>query len=114
MKDNVVHVGTNSISRGIVEDGTFNLQTTYYDDKSLNQNSRIRNSGVLNNSKLDLHEGEDVRGVISCPSIEQWNLFKKVNPTTYKLIHSTLEHERVKGLKEVSLLHPAWIVQLRL
>lgn len=112
--NDIIHVGENSIARARSEDGKFYVHTTFYDDKSLDRNAQLRNNRAIEKMKLSLHEGEDVRGIVSCPSVEQWNLFKKQYPSTYALLKSSHEFERIRGLKEVSLIYPAWIVQLRL
>lgn len=96
------------------EDGKFYVETIFMDDKALDQNSRIRNSGMLDKGKLGLHDNEDIRAVISCPTVEQWNLFKKNNPITYSLIKSPEEHMRMKGIAALSKLEPAWVVYTRL
>jgi len=110
----ITDVGPNSIQRAVTEDGRLYFHTTYYDDKSLAQNRKIEGSGMLDKAKLGLHDDEDIRMVISCPSTAQWLLFKKKHPETYKLIKSTIEHERMKGARQLMLLHPAWVVQNRL
>lgn len=97
-----------------VEDGKLHAKTTFYDDESLNQNDRIRNSGMLDKAKLGVHQDEDVRMAISCPSVVQWNTFKKKNSATYKLLMSCNETERMRGAKQVQILHPDWVVYERL
>jgi len=106
----VVDVVGNSVTRARSEAGKFYVEQTFYDDMSLEQNQRIRNSKMLERAKLGLHDNEDIRGVISCPSTEQWMIFKKKHTETYKLLTSKLEAERMKGLRQVSLLKPAWVI----
>ena len=113
MRD-IIHTGTNSISRLITEGDKGYIHTIFNDKKSLDQNSRIRNAGLLDRGTFDLHDNADVRMVFSCPSPEQWNLFKKKNQATYDLLMSKLEHERMRGAKQLQLLHPEWCVMERL
>jgi len=110
----VIDVGSNSVTRARSEDGLFYVHTVFNDDKALAQNRKIEGSGMLDKGKLGLHDDEDIRMVISCPSTEQWMLFKKKHPETYKLIKSTIEHERMKGARQLMLLHPAWVCYSRL
>ena len=90
------------------------IQTTHFDDAALARNERIRNSGILDKAKLQLHQGEDIRGAISCPSVAQWNRFKKDNPEFNGLLNSSLEHERLRAMDMVSLHHPDWVVYTRM
>lgn len=106
-RSNQHHVRTKS------EDGKFYAQTVFYDDKSLEQNNKIRLSGMLEKSRLGLHENEDVRCVVSCPSTLQWTIFKKKFPEVYKLITSKYEHERMKGVAQLEIVHPDWVVYAR-
>jgi len=110
----ITHVGTNSIQRAVVEDGTMYFNTTYYDDASLQRNADIRKAGFLDKGKLGLHENEDIRLAISCPSVEQWNLCKKKHPETFDLLMSRNEPMRMKGARQLQLLHPDWVVMDRL
>jgi hypothetical protein len=90
------------------------VHRTFFDDANLDQNSRIRNSGMLDKAKLGLHDNEDVRAVVSCPSVEQWNLFKRKHPEVYSRLMAKNEPERMKGARELSILHPDWVVYSRL
>ncbi len=96
------------------EDGVFYVHTTFNDDAALEQNERIRRSGMLDNGKLGLHDDEDIRFVISVPSNLQWEMFKRKHLETYKLIVSRIEAERMKGCKQLQILEPAWVVMERL
>lgn len=96
------------------EGGKLYHQTTFHDDKTLAHNRRLADSGFLDKSELGLHDDADIRMVISCPSVEQWTLFKDQNPEVYKLLTSTNEHERIKGARQISLLKPEWIIHTRL
>ena len=107
-------VSRNAISHVKKEDGKAYCHTVFHDDASLDQNQRIRSSGMLEKGKLGLHDNEDLRMVISCPDTLQWAIFKKKNPETYRLLKSADEAERMKGALQIQLLHPAWVVQSRL
>ena len=104
----------NNIEKIAFEDGTLYVHQTYYDDASLERNKQIRNSAIMDKLKLGLHENEDVRMAISCPSLMQWNRFKKLHPETYALLMSNREEERVRGARQLQILEPAWVVQSRL
>ncbi len=107
--------GTNSIQREGWEDGEYYCETEFFDKKQLDQNNRIRNSGMLDDSKLGLHFDEDIRMAISCPSTLQWSIFCKKNADTYKLLtSSTSEADRMKGARQLQILHPDWVVFDRL
>jgi len=76
----IIDKSSNSLTRLFRNDkDTMIEQTTFYDDKALAQNQRIRDSGMLHNGVSRLHDkdGSDYRAVISCPSVDQWELFKK-------------------------------------
>jgi hypothetical protein len=109
----VICYGSNSKTIGKSEDGKFYVQTTFYDDAALHRNNDIRLSGMLNKGKLGLHDNEDIRGVISCPSVEQWNIFKKKHKPTMDLLNSKDESTRMKGFKQVEILEPNWVVYSR-
>ena len=111
MKD---QVGTNAVARHGMEDGRYYCETVFHDDSSLDQNQRIRNSGMLEKGRLGLHDNEDIRMTISCPSTLQWSLFKSQHPETYVLLKSSDESERVRGARQLQILKPAWVVQSRL
>lgn len=97
------------------EDGKLYAHTIFNDDKSLEQNNKIRLSGMLDRAKLSLHDNEDVRAAISCPSTLQWLIFKKKHFDTYKMIMDrTSEHTRMKGIKQLEILHPDWVIYSRL
>ena len=106
--------GSNAISNHVVEDSKLYCHTVFHDDSALNQNERIRNSGMLEKAQLGLHDDEDVRMVISCPSTLQWAVFKRKHGETYRLIKSADEGERIQGARQLQLLHPDWVVQSRL
>jgi len=95
------------------EDGKLYAHTIFNDDKSLEQNNKIRLSGMLDRAKLNLHDNEDVRGAISCPSSLQWSIFKKKHLDTYKLIMSKDESDRMKGMAQIEILEPSWVIYSR-
>ncbi len=76
-------------------------------------NHKIRQSGMLDKGKLGLHDGEDLRYVLSIPSTLQWQIFKKKNPDIYSLIKSSSEAERMRGCHLLHLLEPDWVVMSR-
>lgn len=96
------------------EDGKFYVKTTFHDDAALRQNERIRSSGMLEKGRLGLHDNEDIRATISCPSVTQWNIFKKKFREVYKMLNSRDESERMSAVKRIQIIHPDWIVQERL
>ncbi len=107
-------IGTNGI-REYKFDGTdMHVKTTFRDDKSLDINERIRRSRMLEKGTFGLHDNEDVRLVISCPSTMQWAVFRKKYPDVYSSIISTDEQVRMKGAYQLQLLHPDWVVMSRL
>jgi len=106
--------GTNSIQREGWEDGEYYCETTFHDKKALEQNNKIRNSGMLDKGALGLHDNADIRMAISCPDTLQWSIFCKKNLETIKLIRSTNEVERLKGARQLQILHPEWVVFSRL
>ncbi len=109
------NTGTNAVTLEGFEDNKYYAKTTFYDDKALEQNKKIRNSGMLDDSKLGLHLDEDIRMAISIPSTLQWSIFCKKNADTYKLLtSSTSESDRMKGARQLQILHPSWVVFDRL
>ena len=107
--------GSNAVTHEAVEGGKFYARTIFYDDAALDKNNKIRNSGMLDKAKLGLHENEDMRMVISCPSTLQWSMFKTKHAETYKLLTSkNSESDRIKGAKQLEILYPAWVCYNRL
>jgi len=107
-------VGTNAIQREGWEDGDYWCETTFYDEKSLEQNQKIKNSGMLHKGKLGLFDNADIRMAISIPSTMQFSIFRKKHHETYKLLTSKDEAEMVKGMRQISILEPDWIVYERI
>ena len=115
MYKDIINVGANSITRFYRNDKETMLKdTTFYDDGSLDQNSRIRSDGMLEKGNLGLHDHANYRMVFSIPSVEQYNHYKLENPEDYKLLMSKDETERMRGAKRLQLLHPQWVVMERL
>jgi len=105
--------GASHVTGTQVEDGKLYIQTTHYDDAALARNERIRNSGILEKAKLELHHNEDLRAAISCPSVAQWNQFNKEHPELEGLLNSKQEYERLKAVDTISLCHPDWVLMVR-
>ena len=95
------------------EDGKLYAHTIFNDDQSLEQNNKIRLSGMLDRAKLNLHDNEDIRAAISCPSVFQWSIFKKKHFDTYKMLTSKEEVQRIKGIRQLEILHPDWVIYSR-
>ena len=112
--NDLIHIGTNSKSRVITQGDTLYVHSIYDDKQSLDQNSRIRNSGMMDNGQLSLHNDADIRMSISCPSVEQWTVFKRKHSGSYQLLMSSKEEERMRGAKQLQILHPEWVVYSRL
>jgi len=106
--------GNNAITREVMQDGTLYAHTVFHDDKSLARNADIKTSGMLDKSRLGLHDNSDIRMAISCPSTLQWATFRRKHAETYKLITSNDESERIKGCRQLQILEPAWVVFDRL
>ena len=96
------------------EDDKFYVETIHNDDAALDKNKKIVASGMLDKSQLGLHDGADIRFVISCPDVLQWNIFKKKYPDVWQSIRSIDESIRMKGCRQLQILHPPWVVQVRL
>lgn len=119
MLDDVVWAGTNSITRARSEGGLFYVETQFKDSDSLQRNRDIAASGMLEKAKLGLHDDEDMRMVISCPCTMQWSIFKRKHNDVYKMLttrgHRTEDDAlRMKGAKQLQILHPDWVVMERL
>ena len=115
MYKDIINVGANSVTRFYRNDSDTMLKdTTFYDDKSLDQNARIRSDGMLEKGTLGLHDDASYRMVFSIPSVEQYNHWKYQNPEDYNLLMSKTEHERMRGAKRLQILHPDWVVMERL
>ena len=110
----LIDISPGCSQRVVREDDKLIFATTFNDDACVERNNQIRAAGFMDKLKLGLHENEDVRMAISCPSVTLWNRFKKFHPDTYDLIMSGLEHERVRGCRQLQILHPTWVVQERL
>lgn len=106
--------GSNSVTNTVIEGGKLYFHTIFNDDAALHQNTRLRNSGHLDRKKLGLHEDEDVRMMISIPSVLQYTIFQKKHPNTITLLNSKIESERMRGAKQLQILHPEWVVMERL
>jgi len=110
----IISANNGIITRGRTEDGKFYVHTTYLDDSIIKDNIKIANTNNLSKMKLSLHHGEDVRGVIRCPSIEQWTVFKTKNPQIAEDLSSSHEYDRINALKQISLKEPTWVIMKRL
>jgi len=107
--------GTNSVQREGWEDGEYYCETEFFDKKQLEQNDKIRNSGMLDKGVLNLHDGADYRAVISIPSTLQYSIFKIKHHETYKLLTSVdSEEDRLKGIRQLAIIEPDWVIYSRL
>lgn len=113
-KEIIGRTGTNGFEKVCIEDGILYGHTEFYDKGTLTQNERIRRSGMLDKGSLGLHDNADLRMTISCPSVTQWNYFKKDYPDVYKLLMSRDSQQRMSGAKQLQILEPSWVVQSRL
>lgn len=86
----------------------------HHDDHALEKVHRLRSSQILDKAKLGLHENEDIRLAISCPSVVQWNRFKRENPDIATMLRSRDESERMKAARMILILQPTWVAQSRL
>ena len=107
-------VSQNGVRQHVTEGGVLYAKTTFHDDAALDINTNIRNSKMLEKAKLGLHDGEDVRLVISCPDTLQWMYWKRDNPDIYAMLHSKDEAERMRAAKLIQIMQPSWVVQHRL
>lgn len=107
-------ISNNADSLTKLEDGKLYCHTVFHDDDALDRNKAIKNSGAMEKSKFGLHDDEDIRMIISCPDTMQWAIFRKKHPDTYRLIKSRDEAERMKGARQLQILHPAWVIMDRL
>lgn len=114
MLDTRERISNNATQRVVTHGNELYIQTDFADDAALERNKQIKAAALLDKAKLKLHDDEDVRMIISCPDGIQWSLFKRQHEETYKLIHSRLEEERMKGCRQLQILHPEWVVQERL
>jgi len=89
-------------------------KTVFYNDKQLDQNTRLRNH--LENSKhnIPIHDNAPTRAIFSFPSMEEYTRFIRKNPETNELMESNIEVERIKGFKQLELLHPEYCIYNRL
>ena len=110
----ILDIGSNSVCKTHLQDDKLYIHTHFQDDPALERTKQLRNSQAFDKAKLGLHENEDMRAMISCPSVEQWLIFKKKHHETYKLLSSKHEFERMKGVRQIRLLHPEWVIQTRI
>ena len=106
--------GTNAVREYKFDGKDMHVKTTFNDDKSLDTNENIRRSRMLEKGTFGLHDNEDVRLVISCPSTLQWAIFRRKYPDIYKSVLSQDEAIRMQGANQLQLLHPEWVVMSRL
>lgn len=104
----------NVAHRILRQDSYLVVETKHYDDANLERNKKLRNEGFIDKAKFGLHDNEDIRMMISIPDGLQWTIFKRKFPEVYKLIMSKDEKDRMRGCRQLQLLHPEWIVQERL
>ena len=114
MSDTRQRISHNATQRVVRQDEKLYVYTHFADDPALERNKQIKAAALLDKAKLNLHDGEDIRMIISCPDTLQWSLFKRDHKETHKLIHSRDEAERMKGCRQLQILHPEWVVQERL
>ena len=114
MSETRERVSRSAIQRVVSQDNKLYIQTNFADDYALERNKQIKAAALLDKAKFNLHDGEDIRMIISCPDTLQWTLFKRDHKETYKLILSRREEERMKGCRQLQILHPEWVIQERL
>ena len=100
-------------TRLITQDDTLFVHTVFDDDEALKRTKALRDSELLNRSKLSIHDGADNRFVFSCPSVFQWNLWKKKNPEDAKHLFGKDEQLRISAAHRLSIEHPDWVVMAR-
>jgi hypothetical protein len=111
----ILSAENNAVTRVKTEDGKLYVHTKFYDDENLEQNKRLRNSGMFDGRlKSEMHHNEDVRMMISCPSVEQWLVFQKKHPDIYKDLKAGDEATRMKGARRLHLIKPEWVIFSRL
>ncbi len=113
-KDIIIEGSSEAVQTGIIQDDKFYIETHFNDKKQLDENQNIRISNLIDKAKLDIHEGEDLRGWIRCPDVLQWSMFKKQYPNVYGMLTANTEEMRIKGMHEMKRLFPEWIVYDRL
>lgn len=102
-------IGSNGIREYKFDGKDMHVKTTFHDDKSLDTNEDIRRSGMLEKAKLGLHDDEDIRFTISCPSTLQWMYFKRDYPEIYEMLVSKDEALRMEAAKKIQILNPLWV-----
>ena len=113
-KDHIVGRGSNSVTQYTrINDDQVVEHTRFFNDDALKQNARIRESDLMDKHQLGLHDNADTRAAFSFPSIEEYNLFKIKDPETYQLLMSKNEYERIRGAKQLQILHPEYCVYNR-
>ena len=96
------------------EDGKLYAHTIYNNKKALEMNKALRNSGMIDKGRLNLHDGADIRAAISFPSVLEYNNFMRDNPDIDVMLKSKDESERMKAVKKISLLEPEYVIMIRL
>lgn len=109
----IVEIDGNHVQRAKLDGSRLQIHTKFYDDATLKRNQTLRNADLLNKAKMQLHDNEDIRFMISCPSQFQWQIFKKRYPDLHKGLHSQVEHERMSAARKIAILEPTWVVQTR-
>jgi len=112
--DEVIEYNRQYKQETVFEDDKMFIKTTHFDKAQQDFNNKVKQENIFNKAKLDLHHDEDLRAVISCPSTLQWSTFQQDNPHIYKDLMSSTESERMKAVRQISLLHPTWIQYARL
>lgn len=105
---------SNHLTNVKTEDGKLYAHTIFFDDLALENNKNIRESGSLDKAEIGLHDKADLRIAFSIPSVFQHNLWANENPEDYKLLHSKIDSERMKGARRLALMHPEWVISQRL
>ncbi len=89
--------------------GEYKVHTVVHNEHNIDQNTRIRNAGLMHQGKkTGLMDGGVIIRAFSVHPTE-WRLFKKQNPGLYRRLLSRNEKTREKAAQQIAILHPEWV-----
>lgn len=91
-------------------DDQYTVHTEIQDDAALERNKRIRLEDLVKQGKpMPLHDGAPIEFAYSIPN-EHWAFFKRDHPDIVEGIRSKDHETRRKACRELSILHPEWVI----
>ena len=108
----IIETGLRHTKRAVLDGKRLYVHTLVHDDPIIELNKKIALERALERTKMPFHDNADVRAHIQVDP-ELWARFKREHPDVYKLMNSTSEDDRMRGVRKLHILHPEWVTYAR-